>query len=162
MRKLSLIKFTTNMIWFERFVRGVEIWVVRNSRPDQAIIVEVMNILRAIPGFYFPSPLPLAHFIVSWLLHPRLCDWTSFDVASISTVINHLPIVASYPTLDIAFLLCRHLYCWTSPPPFFSLLRCRLCTRLTITPVLLSPSPTLEYLIGIHCQPIALPSPPSQ
>ena len=45
MRKLSLIKFTTNMIWFERFVRGVEIWVVRNSRPDQAIIVEVMNIL---------------------------------------------------------------------------------------------------------------------
>ena len=40
-----LTKFNNQTTWFERFVRGVELWVGSKSSPDQEIRIEVMKFL---------------------------------------------------------------------------------------------------------------------
>ena len=44
-RNTVLTNCSTQNIWFERFVRGVELRVGRKSRPDKAIIIEVIKVL---------------------------------------------------------------------------------------------------------------------
>ena len=44
-RKTVLTKCSTHMIWFERFEKGVELWVGYKSRTDQAISIELMKLL---------------------------------------------------------------------------------------------------------------------
>ena len=45
MRKNVLTKCSTQTIWFERFVRGVDMRVGSKSMPYQAIRIEVMKLL---------------------------------------------------------------------------------------------------------------------
>ena len=44
-RKIVLTKCITQTIWFERFVRGVELRVGSKSSPDLDISIEVMKLL---------------------------------------------------------------------------------------------------------------------
>ena len=44
-RKTVLTKCSTQTIYFERFVRGVKLWVGRKSSPDHAVSIEVMKLL---------------------------------------------------------------------------------------------------------------------
>ena len=43
-RKTVLMKCSTNKIWFEIFVRGVNLRVGNKSRKDHEISIEVMNL----------------------------------------------------------------------------------------------------------------------
>ena len=45
MRYTLITKYITQTIWFESFVRGLELRVGRNSMLDQAIIIEVIKLL---------------------------------------------------------------------------------------------------------------------
>ena len=72
-----------------------------------------------------PSPQSPTRFIIGRLLHPRLRNWPSFSVASISTVLHRKLIVATSPALNLAVLL-----------------RCLLCCRRSTNPVLRSPLPS--------------------
>ena len=45
MRKSALSKCITQTIWFERLVRGVDMWVGIKSRTDQDISIEVIKLL---------------------------------------------------------------------------------------------------------------------
>ena len=44
-RNTVITKCITQTIWFEIIVRGVELWVGINYRPDQEIIIETMKLL---------------------------------------------------------------------------------------------------------------------
>ena len=44
-RKTVLNKCSTQMIWFERFVRGVDLRVESKYSPDQEISIEAMKLL---------------------------------------------------------------------------------------------------------------------
>ena len=42
--KVVLSKCTTHTVWFERFVRGIEIWAGCKAIPDHSISIEYMNL----------------------------------------------------------------------------------------------------------------------
>ena len=44
-RNTVITKYSTQTIWFDIIVRGVELWVGINYRPDQASIIETMKLL---------------------------------------------------------------------------------------------------------------------